>query len=491
MLLLGCCAAAAQARECLVVALPGAAPSVHLGEKVEEASGMVMLRDASGAALGAWQASSVTGRLSLPAGTRESWTPDAIRKQVAATETFVSSHPAAGKALAPLLAEWKAYLEEIAAAEASRAAEAAEALRRRAGEFLDRKVDPAALPPLADIEALLQGVKDFEGALPDRVAEITAHAAAWQEVRDALAAGKVWVEGRWQTKEEVAAAAEAARQRERQQALEAVAPLSAPGAVLDAAAMDRLRLLVAVSFGSLLFSAAALGLGGTVSRLLRGKARRHEVVIHGSALGGLIHGLFVLVALGMAGVEAFYVYRLWFAPAGAQAIDAAPEGSPVILDMVYSVSGPPGQDPAGVPKEATFTDRALNGHLANHLRFEGADGGGLVRQAWGVRFLPGIIRLQENLAYAGRTWTATYDLEVQTDGGAILFTNGAVALDGLPLPKLLGGHLWNTFYADATKLLKASRILEHYTFDGLEGDTIRFRLSQIPATTAPPAPAPR
>ena len=95
------------AAEWVVVTVTGLPPKVIAAAQYEDKNGMVTLRDAKGAALGAWQKEFIAGRIPMLPEARESWTVDGIRKQVGEMEAFVAQNPVAQTEIKHLIQQFQ------------------------------------------------------------------------------------------------------------------------------------------------------------------------------------------------------------------------------------------------------------------------------------------------------------------------------------------------------------------------------------------------
>jgi len=342
-----------------------------------------------------------------------------------------------------------------------------------------------APPSLADLEAHVNEALALQKELPAESARLDEHLKPWAEIRDAVAAGKKWFEESWKTDEEAEAVLEARRQEERDKIMGKYATMEIPAVVVPAATMKKIQIGVAAG---LLFGALAvlvlLFWKTSTSTVVHTKTQGNVRLKRSNTLLGLIKAVTILAAMGLVGVEGFYVYHLWYKAPGAVLLEIEPATSDQFVRMVYACSQPEGLKAADVPAEVVLESEVLNQHLAKNLVFkQGEEEGALNRTAWAVEVSPKAIHFQENLQCGTRTWTALYEILLIDQDGGTLFRNGRVTVDGLPVPNILGGLLWNSFQSEVLQWAKSKQLDTHYAFAGVTKNKLKFKLTTMPTVT--------
>lgn len=469
--------------EWVVVTVTGMEPRLFVAEKVEDKDGMITLRNAKGIALGAWQKESIAGRAAMLPEAREKWTVDLIRQQVGELEAFVAKHPVATTAVKPVLEEARRYLKQQEAIAAALEAEKKAQLKKRMDSLLAAAApERTAPPPLADLEAHVKEALALQKELPAESARLEEHLKPWAEIRDAVAAGKKWFEESWKTDEEAEAVLESRRQAERDRIMGKHATMEIPAVVIPAATMKKIQIGVAagLSFGALTILMLLFWKTST-NTTVHTKTQGNVTLRRSNTLLIVIKGFILLVAMALVGVEGFYVYHLWYKAPGAVGLEIEPATSDQFARMVYACSKPEGLKAGDVPTEIVLEAEVLNQHLAKNLVFkQGEEEGALNRTAWAVDVSPKAIRFQENLQCGTRSWTALYEIVLIEQEGGTLFRNGRVTVDGLPVPNILGGWLWNSFQAEALQWAKSKQLDSHYAFTGVTKNKLKFNLTTMP-----------
>lgn len=469
--------------EWVVVTVTGMEPRLFVADKVEDKDGMITLRNAKGIALGAWQKESIAGRAAMLPEDRDTWTVDAIRQQVGELEAFAAKYPVAATAVKPALEEGRRYLKQQEAKAAALEAEKKAQLKKRLDALLAAPTPGrTAPPPLADLESHVAEARALQKELPAESARLDEHLKPWVEIRDAVAAGKKWFEESWKTDEEAEAVLESRRQAERDKIMGKYATMEIPAVVIPAPVMKKIRIGVAagLSFGVLAIVVLLFWKTST-STTVHTKTQGNLKLKRSNTLLSVIKAVTLLSAMGLVGIEGFYVYHLWYKAPGAVGLEFEPATSDQFARMVYACSQPERLKAGDVPVEVTLESEVLNQHLAKNLVFKpGEEEGALNRTAWAVEVSPKAIRFQENLQCGERTWTAMYEIVLIEQAGGTLFRNGRVTVDGLPVPNILGGWLWNSFQAEVLQWAKAKQLDTHYTFAGVTKNKLKFNLTTMP-----------
>ncbi len=471
------------AGEWVVISMADREPRVLEAAEVQEKEGMVTLRDGNGKAIGAWQKESVSGRIAQLPKDRETWTGEKITSQLKELEAFVAQHPVAAPLINPAIEEARAYIKVL---EAKAAAEEAEKQRELQKRLEAVRAVPRPLrtspPAVEDLSAHIREVRELIKALPAEAAMLEEGLKLWVEIEQALLAGQRWFEGLWKTPEEIEALREAKRKEQLAQAMVQIAAMPMPGVVASADIMKKIKIGAVASISVCVIAMLILFFLRTSSKTVVHTRTQGDVELSHS--GGLLLWFKIaalLASVVLVGVESFYIYKLWFGNPGAVAIEAKPESSDDLMRLLYASSRPEGLKGADVPKEVSVSQEIINGHLAKHLAFmvESSDGA-LVRTAWAVRVSPQAIHFQENLKCGDRQWTALYEIVLTESAAGTSFSTGRVTVDGLTVPNLLGGYLWNGFQADLLAWVKKTNLDTHYGFAGVDGDKVKFSLKNMP-----------
>ncbi|MDX6766297.1 MAG: hypothetical protein SFU85_05860 [Candidatus Methylacidiphilales bacterium] len=472
-----------RAAEWVAIAVSGEPVKVVSPDRVEELGEMVTLRDAGGRALGAWQKSFVLERMVQPPAEKSSWEAGALRARLGEWEAFLGRHAVAEPLVGPVLKEVRAFVKFQDEQAAAALAEKQKRLQGRLEAVLAMPLPPKDPTPDAEmIQAHIRDARALLAEMPEASAKLQEHLKPWEEIGDALAAGKVWFEDAWKTPQEIDALKQERLRKIREAAMEKVGRMEIPATVIPADKMGQLQIGVLVSFGlGVLALPALLIWRTTTSTVIKSKSQGHVRLTHKSGLLESIKILLFLTSFVVVAVEGYYIYRLWFAPRGAEVQLAEPAACPDLLKMAYACSRPSDLKMVDVPREVKVANAALNSHLAQYLAFTGGgQEGALERTAWSVRIDPQAILIQENLRCGSRTWTATYTIELSEDAGGKRFRTGRVLIDGMQVPQILGGLLWNSFQAELQSWAKRSAVSQHYQFAGVEEDKLLLRISMMP-----------
>jgi hypothetical protein len=471
------------AGEWVVISMSDREPRVLEAAEVQEKEGMVTLRDGNGKAIGAWQKESVSGRIAQFPKDRETWTGEKITSQLKELEAFVMQYSVAAPLINPAIEEARAYIKGLEEKAAAEEAEKQKGWQKRLEAV--RAVPPperASPPALAGLQTHIAEVRELIKVLPAEAAKLEEDLKLWVEIEQALVADQSWFEGAWKTPKEIETLQETRRKEQLAQAMEKIAAMPVPGVVASADHMKKIKIGAVASVSLCVVAMVIFFLWRTSSKTVVRTKTHGDVEFNHS--GGILEWFKIaalLASLALVGVESFYVYKLWFGNPGAVAIEAKPESSEDMMRLLYASSRPEGLKVADVPKGVSISQTAINAHLARHLAFsvDNPDGA-LVRTAWAVRVSPQAVQFQENLKCDNRQWTALYEIVLTESAAGTVFSTGRVTVDGLPVPNLLGGLLWNGFQADLLAWVKKTNLDTHYTFAGVDGDKVKFALKTMP-----------
>jgi hypothetical protein len=338
-------------------------------------------------------------------------------------------------------------------------------------------------PPAVDeLSAHIREVRELIKALPAEAAMLEEGLKLWVEIEQAQLAGQRWFEGLWKTPEEIEALREAKRKEQLARAMVQVAAMPMPGVVASAEVMKKIKIGAVASISLGVVAMLAFFFWRTSSKTVVHTKTQGDVELSHS--GGMLLWFKIaalLASVALVGVESFYIYKLWFGHPGAVAIEAQPESSENLMKLLYASSRPEGLKAADVPKQISVSQGEINSHLAKHLAFSvDHPSGALVRTVWGVRVTPQAVQFQENLKCDDRQWTALYEVVLTESAAGTSFSTGRVTVDGLLVPNLLGGLLWNGFQADLLAWVKKTNLDMHFAFAGVDGDKVKFILKNMP-----------
>lgn len=306
-----------------------------------------------------------------------------------------------------------------------------------------------------ELAGILLNAESVRKLVPEQAQKIDESMAPFRTHFENLLANRVFSEGSWRKKSEVAAKQASKKTGEAISAFEQDFSIELNAESLSAGAIGKLRAILII---------LAVGIFGAGLYLILAKAK-----LAPRALGALI-------CLTPASLGIYWNSHLSSNQSTVPSFSSEkPQGVNKVLRLLYLSSLPGTQQIPKLDSRITVREADLNSFLRDYVKFVGEPSTpdlGLYRTDLAVELTSNGITVWELSHYKGQSFRVRYDLKTDLTGAEAKISDFKVTVGSLSLPNFLGQPMLDNLLSELKKIKKGQGVLEAFKLTRLtEGET--------------------